>query len=31
MLHVAGQSFPVLWSIIGGALFVAIIHLISRR
>jgi uncharacterized membrane protein YeaQ/YmgE (transglycosylase-associated protein family) len=31
MLHIAGQSFPVLWSIIGGALFVAIIHLISRR
>lgn len=31
MLHVAGQSFPVLWSIIGGALFVAVIHLISRR
>jgi uncharacterized membrane protein YeaQ/YmgE (transglycosylase-associated protein family) len=31
MLHVAGQSFPVLWSIIGAALFVAIIHLISRR
>ena len=31
MLHVGGQSFPVLWSIIGAALFVAIIHLISRR
>lgn len=31
MLHVAGQSFPVLWSIIGAALFVALIHLISRR
>jgi uncharacterized membrane protein YeaQ/YmgE (transglycosylase-associated protein family) len=31
MLHVSGQSFPVLWSIIGAALFVAIIHLISRR
>jgi uncharacterized membrane protein YeaQ/YmgE (transglycosylase-associated protein family) len=31
MLHISGQSFPVLWSIIGGALFVAIIHLISRR
>ena len=31
MLHIGGQSFPILWSIIGGALFVAIIHLISRR
>jgi len=31
MLQVAGESFPVLWSIIGGALFVAIIHLVSRR
>jgi uncharacterized membrane protein YeaQ/YmgE (transglycosylase-associated protein family) len=31
MLHVSGQSFPILWSIIGSAVFVAIIHLISRR
>jgi uncharacterized membrane protein YeaQ/YmgE (transglycosylase-associated protein family) len=31
MLRVSGQAFPVLWSIIGGTLFVAIIHLISRR
>jgi uncharacterized membrane protein YeaQ/YmgE (transglycosylase-associated protein family) len=31
MLHVSGHSFPVLWSIIGAALFVAIIHLVSRR
>ena len=31
MLRVAGESFPVLWSIIGAALFVALIHLISRR
>jgi uncharacterized membrane protein YeaQ/YmgE (transglycosylase-associated protein family) len=31
MLHISGQSFPVVWSIIGAALFVAIIHLISRR
>jgi uncharacterized membrane protein YeaQ/YmgE (transglycosylase-associated protein family) len=31
MIHIGGQSFPVLWSIIGAALFVAIIHLISRR
>jgi uncharacterized membrane protein YeaQ/YmgE (transglycosylase-associated protein family) len=31
MLHVGGHSFPILWSIIGSALFVAIIHLISRH
>ena len=31
MLSVSGHSFPVLWSIIGAALFVALIHLISRR
>jgi uncharacterized membrane protein YeaQ/YmgE (transglycosylase-associated protein family) len=31
MLNISGHSFPVLWSIIGAALFVAIIHLISRR
>ena len=31
MLNVSGHSFPVLWSIIGAALFVALIHLISRR
>ena len=31
MLHISGQSFPVLWSIIGASLFVAIIHLVSRR
>jgi uncharacterized membrane protein YeaQ/YmgE (transglycosylase-associated protein family) len=31
MLRVSGHSFPVLWSIIGAALFVAVIHLISRR
>ncbi len=31
MVHISGQSFPVLWSIIGAALFVAIIHLISNR
>ncbi len=30
MLQISGQSFPILWSIIGAALFVAIIHLISR-
>jgi uncharacterized membrane protein YeaQ/YmgE (transglycosylase-associated protein family) len=31
MLQISGQSFPVLWSIIGAAVFVAIIHLVSRR
>lgn len=30
-ISVGGQSFPVLWSIIGAALFVALIHLLSRR
>jgi hypothetical protein len=31
MVTIGGHPFPVLWSIIGAALFVAIIHLISRR
>jgi uncharacterized membrane protein YeaQ/YmgE (transglycosylase-associated protein family) len=31
VVHVSGQSFPVLWSIVGAAIFVAIIHLVSRR
>ena len=31
MLNISGHPFPVLWSIIGAALFVAILHLISRR
>ncbi len=31
MVNISGHPFPVLWSIIGAALFVAIIHLISRR
>jgi uncharacterized membrane protein YeaQ/YmgE (transglycosylase-associated protein family) len=30
-LNVAGTHFPVVWSIIGAALFVALINLISRR
>jgi len=29
-LQVGGQRFPVIWSIIGSALFVAVIGLISR-
>jgi uncharacterized membrane protein YeaQ/YmgE (transglycosylase-associated protein family) len=31
MVNIGGQPFPVLWSIIGAALFVALIHLITRR
>ena len=31
MITIGGQPFPVLWSIIGAALFVAILHLLSRR
>jgi uncharacterized membrane protein YeaQ/YmgE (transglycosylase-associated protein family) len=30
-VNVGGQSFPVLWSIIGAALFVALLSLIQRR
>jgi uncharacterized membrane protein YeaQ/YmgE (transglycosylase-associated protein family) len=30
-LSVGGRSFPVLWSIIGAAVFVAVISLVSRR
>jgi len=30
-IPVAGRSFPIVWSIIGAALFVAVINLISRR
>lgn len=28
---IGGHSFPIIWSIIGSALFVAVISLISRR
>jgi uncharacterized membrane protein YeaQ/YmgE (transglycosylase-associated protein family) len=31
VVNVAGQPFPILWSIIGGALFVAVLGLISGR
>jgi len=31
VLRVGGYSFPIMWSIIGGALFVAILHLLSGR
>jgi uncharacterized membrane protein YeaQ/YmgE (transglycosylase-associated protein family) len=30
-VRIEGESFPVLWSIIGAALFVAVLHLASRR
>jgi uncharacterized membrane protein YeaQ/YmgE (transglycosylase-associated protein family) len=30
-VNVGGQTFPVLWSVIGSALFVAVLALISRR
>lgn len=31
MISIEGRSFPILWSIIGAALFVAVIHLVSGR
>jgi len=31
MVTIAGHPFPVLWSIIGAAIFVALIHLVSGR
>jgi uncharacterized membrane protein YeaQ/YmgE (transglycosylase-associated protein family) len=30
-IPVGGMNFPIVWSIIGAALFVALINLISRR
>ena len=30
-IHIGTTSFPVVWSIIGSALFVAVISLVSRR
>lgn len=30
-VNVGGQTFPVLWSIIGAALFVTILSLLQRR
>lgn len=30
-IDIGGRSFPIVWSIIGAALFVAIVHLGSRR
>ncbi len=31
MINIGGTPFPILWSIIGGTLFVAIIALLTRR
>ena len=31
VVSIDGRPFPILWSIIGGALFVALVHLISGR
>ncbi len=31
VIVVGGHPFPILWSIIGAALFVAVIHLLSGR
>jgi len=30
-VNIQGQNFPVIWSIIGGALFVAVLNLIGGR
>lgn len=30
-VSIGGESFPIIWSIIGATLFVAVISLISRR
>ncbi len=30
-VNIGGTKFPIIWSIIGAALFVAVINLISRR
>ncbi len=31
MLNLSGQSFPIVWSMIGAALFVALLHPLSGR
>jgi uncharacterized membrane protein YeaQ/YmgE (transglycosylase-associated protein family) len=31
VLQVGGQPFPIVWSIVGAALFVALLHLMSGR
>jgi uncharacterized membrane protein YeaQ/YmgE (transglycosylase-associated protein family) len=30
-VNIDGRSFPVVWSILGGALFVALAHLLTGR
>jgi uncharacterized membrane protein YeaQ/YmgE (transglycosylase-associated protein family) len=30
-VNIQGRQFPVLWSIIGGVIFVSVINLINRR
>lgn len=30
-VHVAGESFPVIWSIAGSAIFVAVLSALTRR
>ena len=30
-IQVGGQSFPIVWSIIGAALFVALLNFLNRR
>jgi uncharacterized membrane protein YeaQ/YmgE (transglycosylase-associated protein family) len=31
LVNIGGHPFPVLWAIIGAALFVALLHLLSHR
>jgi uncharacterized membrane protein YeaQ/YmgE (transglycosylase-associated protein family) len=31
MLQVAGRPFPIVWSIVGAALFVGLLHVLSGR
>jgi uncharacterized membrane protein YeaQ/YmgE (transglycosylase-associated protein family) len=31
VFHVSGQPFPIVWSIIGAAIVVALLHLMSGR
>ena len=31
VISIGGERFPVIWSIIGAALFVAVISLVTRR
>jgi hypothetical protein len=30
VINIGGQGFPIIWSILGSALFVAVISFISR-